>query len=249
MKYVRTVAVAAAVTVGAIGAQAGPVLGQGSWEATLLPRDINGDGQVDAFYDTVLNVTWLADWNSTTQRSWFNALAWAADLDVFGVTGWRLPKVTDVDNDGCSIRSDAGGTDCGQNVITNNGSEMAHLWYVTLGNKAGCTPGDTVCATPQPGWGLSNTAQFIDLTGTNYWSGTEDVTDLTSAWSFYTYGGDQITDWKTNKIRAVAVRDGDIVSSVVPEPSVLSLTLIALVGLAFAGRRRYVKTLTPTSRE
>jgi hypothetical protein len=44
-------------------ALAAGVPGQGTWETTLQSRDINHDGTVDAFCDTVLNVTWLANAN------------------------------------------------------------------------------------------------------------------------------------------------------------------------------------------
>ena len=85
-------------------AQAAPVSGQGTWETTLQARDINGDGVVDAFYDTALNVTWLADANAAAgtiydssvfstatdgQMTWLDAKAWAANLSVYGLTGWR----------------------------------------------------------------------------------------------------------------------------------------------------------------
>ena len=44
-------------------AQALPVLGQGTWETTLQARDLNGDSVTDAYYDTSLNITWLANAN------------------------------------------------------------------------------------------------------------------------------------------------------------------------------------------
>jgi hypothetical protein len=40
------------------------VPGQGTWQTTLQARDLDGDGQIDAFYDTVLNITWLRDANA-----------------------------------------------------------------------------------------------------------------------------------------------------------------------------------------
>ena len=45
-------------------AHAVPVPGQGTWETTLQARDIDGDGTVDAWYDTALDLTWLADANA-----------------------------------------------------------------------------------------------------------------------------------------------------------------------------------------
>lgn len=43
---------------------AGPIPGQGTWESTLQARDLTGDNVADAFYDSVLNITWLADANA-----------------------------------------------------------------------------------------------------------------------------------------------------------------------------------------
>ncbi len=59
----------------ASAAQAAPVSGQGTWETTPQGRDINGNpvpllvsgapnpAMVFA-YDTVLDLTWLANWNT-----------------------------------------------------------------------------------------------------------------------------------------------------------------------------------------
>ena len=38
------------------------VPGQGTWETTHRARGINRDGVVDAYYDTALNINWLATW-------------------------------------------------------------------------------------------------------------------------------------------------------------------------------------------
>ena len=58
-------------------AQAAAVPGQGTWETTLKARDINGDHVIDAYYDTALNITWLANWNANGRRVWDDANAWA----------------------------------------------------------------------------------------------------------------------------------------------------------------------------
>ncbi len=113
-------------------AHAGPVPGQGTWQSTLQPRDISVDGTVDAFYDTVLNVSWLADgsvvavsvhdskeiYSTATDglMNWPDAQAWAASLNVFGTTGWRLPSMIDTRERGCEFSYS--GTDCGYNVQT-----------------------------------------------------------------------------------------------------------------------------------
>lgn len=93
---------AAAVLLPLGTSQAAGVSGQGTWETTLLPRDINGDGRVDAFCDTVLNMSRRADANSGAGSVYdgvigssptdgmmtrADANAWAANLDVYGATG------------------------------------------------------------------------------------------------------------------------------------------------------------------
>lgn len=103
--------------------------------------------------------------------TWDAAMTWANTLVVGGVGGWRLPKVVDTGAPGCDL-SYAGATDCGYNVQTAS-SEMAHLYYETLGNLAYCWPGDTTCAAgPQTGWGLTNTAGFRNVQSGGYWSDT-----------------------------------------------------------------------------
>jgi len=51
----------------------------------LFPRDINGDGTVDAWYDTSTNLTWLA---SAQELTYAEGVSYIAGLDVYGVTGW-----------------------------------------------------------------------------------------------------------------------------------------------------------------
>ncbi len=184
---------AALALLASASAFAAGVPGQGTWETTLQPRDINSDGTVDAFYDTVLKVTWLADANAgagsiydstgyTTatdgRMTWTDAKAWAASLNVHGTTGWRLPTMVDTGAPGCDFGFS--GTDCGYNVQTISAdgqtvySEMAHLYHVTLGNRAGCdTTGDCSAgnASTAPNYMLSNTGSFRNLQASVYWSG------------------------------------------------------------------------------
>ena len=213
-------------------AHAGPVAGQGTWQSTLQPRDINGDGTVDAFYDTVLKVTWLADANAGAgstfdngffsptdgEMTWANAKAWAANLNVFGTTGWRLPTMIDTGAPGCDAAYS--GTDCGYNVQTISAdgqtvySELAHLYHVTLGNRAGCdTAGDCSLgnASRAPDYMLSNTGGFRNWQAWGYWSGVAYAPDPTSgAWYFYTLDGYQLNRSQSSELYALAVRPGDV---------------------------------------
>jgi hypothetical protein len=163
----------AAATAGAGLVHAVGVLGQGTWETTLLPRDLDGNlaNGPEAFYDTALNITWLRNANVNGLMTWTSANTWANTLVVGGVGGWRLPTMVDTGAPGCDF-SHAGGTDCGYNAQTAS-SELAHLYYVTLGNLAYCPPGDAACAGgPQLGWGLTNTGGFQDLRSSAKWFGT-----------------------------------------------------------------------------
>lgn len=103
----------------------------------------------------MLDLTWLADWGAGWAMVRDDAVAWAAGLDLFGITGWQLPA-SDTEVDGCDYR-----TGCG--------SALAHLFYVTLGNL-GSTDAD---GNPRGGdagldWGLVNTAGFADMQADGY---------------------------------------------------------------------------------
>ena len=83
----------------------------GSAHASLI---VHNDGMV---YDTDLNITWYTNPNYET-HVYGDYAAWAAGLNVGGVTGWRLPTTP--------------GTTTGI-TITNEG-EMGHLFYDELKN-------------------------------------------------------------------------------------------------------------------
>jgi len=234
-----SLALAALLPVGA--AHATGVSGQGTWETTLLPRDINGDGAVDAFYDTVLDVSWLADGAVIGVTTGGEASAWAANLDVHGITGWRLPTMIDTGAPGCD-HSFAGGTDCGFNpqTISQDGqtvfSEMAHLGFVSLGNKAYCLPGDSECMAPQPDWGLTNTGGFRNLYGTAYWLGLAfEPYPVDMVWTFDTQYGYQNGFPQEWEGLSIAVHAGDVAA--VPEPQTSALLLLGVAGVLATVRR------------
>lgn len=225
------------------GLEAAPVSGQGTWETTLQARDLDGDGAPDAFYDTALDITWLAD--ASAAGSLLSAQAardWASALSVGGVGGWRLPTAVDLDAPGCNF-SFGGGTDCGYNTVV-AGSEMAHMFYVTLGNQSIFLPNPVRDAPPvgNPKGGLINTGNFANLQEYGYWTGTERAgvepdplhsNDYISFWFNSGFQSFSITS-RGFQMGAWAVRDGDI--RAVPEPSTLALAAIAL-GWLFARRR------------
>ena len=224
--------VVAVVTLAAGAAQAVGVPGRGTWETTLQPRDLNGDSVADAFYDTALSITWLRNGNVNQDMNWSNANAWASNLVVGGIGGWRLPTMVDTGMPGCDP-SNAGGTDCGFNVQTDS-SELAHLYYVTLGNLAECTPGDEACTVKQAGFGRVNTGDFQNLVGCCYWTGVVHVNSANQVqvWMFNNDVGSQGLILAKGKAYAIAVHSGDVAA--VPEPQTHALLLLGL-GTAGAG--------------
>lgn len=235
VRYALALIAGVVVTSAAHGAA---VTGQGTWETTLQARDMNGDNIADAYFDSALNITWLANWNTSGLMNWSTAIGWAAALNVHGVTGWRLPGITDIGNDGCNF-SYAGGTDCGYNVDT-SGAELAHMYHVTLGNLAYCPPGGATCAAaPQAGFGLTNTAAFVNMQSFVYWYGPEYAPNTAGfGWEFLTDVGSQNVVGKGAILYAVAVHDGDVGAAPIPEPAPLALLSLALAGLGFSKRKK-----------
>jgi len=201
-----------------IFAHAGGVSGQGTWETTLQGRDLDGDfATAEAYYDRVLNITWLADANNSgIKMDWTTANSWAAGLDPYssGITGWRLPTVMDTGAPGCDGTN--AGTDCGYNVQTTSGSppypavtvysEMASMFHDTLGNKSYLDPSGVY----QPDYGLTNTGPFDNIQADAYWSGTEFGIYPDTALNFYFSGGFQIDTNKSYTYYAWAVHSGDV---------------------------------------
>lgn len=227
------------------------VSGQGTWESTLQGRDLDGVlSTIEAYYDTELRITWLADANraKTTgydddgRMAWQDAMDWVSSLSVGGVTGWRLPTMIDSGALGCNL-SYAGGTDCGSNVLTKSGStiysEMAHLYVKTLGNASFCVAGDALCqARPTVEWGLTNTGGFQNLFSTYYWTGVAyGPASVDYAWFYGTNGGVQYVNSKFDEFYAWAVHPGDIGTPVVPEPGIWALSLLGAALMPLAVRR------------
>lgn len=234
------------------------VLGAVSAQAALQARDLDGDTVTDAYYDTVLNITWLRDWNagagssfdnglSTTdgRMTWANANAWAQNLSFGGYTDWRLPTLTPVNGTGFQTSlSNNGSTDLGY-AKTGTGwgtaSEMGHLYYVTLANEGLCTPNDASPASCslQPGFNATpDSAPFVNMQSDVYWSGLEYLSSTSgAAWHFYTVHGSQGANSKNGEVYAVAVRPGDVAAAI-PEPHALALALLALGAAGVVRRQR-----------
>lgn len=150
--------------------------------AELRARSLDGSGvSADAYYDTALGVTWLADAgyartslaSGDGRLSFEQAQDWAGSLSLGGVIGWRLPLVANR-SAACLPDSVASGL-CGYNVGTAD-NELAHLYYVDLGLHAPVVPG----GGPDPDYHIlsggelrsaQGTATFHNVVPGFYWTG------------------------------------------------------------------------------
>jgi len=256
----QTAAIQLAVCVAAVsgaGANATVVHGQGTWETTLEARDLNHDGTTDAYYDTVLNISWLADFSypmthlgAGSGLIWQGAMDAAARLNVLGVTGWRLPTLSPINGTSFQYgRTNNGSTDIGTawtDLGWGKNSELGHLFYVTLGNRGFFIPDDSSPAIfngPQPGWTPDpNSGPFQNVVATGYWTDTKlrSAPDVSMMFNWST--GYQSDDSSEHRLWSAFVRDGDV--ALVPEPTTTSLLLVGLCGLLAALRGRARRAFT-----
>ncbi len=180
--------------------------------ATLIDR---GNGLL---YDTVLNVTWLQDANyaktsgyaatgvdlATGTMTWAAANTWAAQLNVGGLSDWRLATNTPVNGTSFNTNfSFNGTTDVGYN-ITSPKSELAYMYNVNLGLKDyvsatnvsqastfGVFGNGTFNGVNQNSFGQANVDPVNNLQAYAYWSGAEYSPGSGNAWLFATYYGSQ----------------------------------------------------------
>ena len=221
------------------------LLACGSADAALLSR---AGGQ--AYYDDVLNITWLsnanladtndfgvAGINANGSMNWNTAQSWIGAMNTanyLGTSTWRLPTVIDTGTSGCNDAYT--GTDCGYNVDLSTG-EMAHMFYSTLGNVGYY---NTSGVGPQAGWGLTNDGPFSNLQPYyNYWSGTTYAPNSSGAWLFNFGYGRQGDASKASAVYAWAVSPGD---ALVPVPGAVWMfgSALGVMGLV----RRKMQTGT-----
>ncbi len=267
------------------------LLGAGAADARLLGRLPSTPGGTDyqAFYDDVLDVTWLGNANLASVNTFglptgvdlgmhpddvYNAtipnfstpdptdtltiptaygnvigtngsLTWGAALHLLdamnasnggtgylGFNDWRLPTMVDTGAPGCDYTiSD---TDCGYNVQTGDAqtgvfSEMASLWYDTLGNLGRYDRVDPI--NTQPGFGFSNTGPFTNFPVINndvlYWTDLVDAenSNQRNAWYFDVTDGLQRSNDKDRPYYAFILRSGDVGAGLtaVPVPAAVWL--------------------------
>ena len=165
--------------------------------------------------------------------------------NYLGINNWRLPTLDPINGSAfnTSITND-GSTDRGKNIsrpgTTNGGStgsEMAHLFYNTLGNVSdfdttgtfddGCT-GTNSC--------LTNPGLFTNLISDIYGTGLEFAGMTEFTWMLDFSNGDQDRFDEQSTFFFFAVHPGDV--SAVPIPGAVWLMGSALMGLLGIGRRK-----------
>ncbi len=174
--------------------------------AELVGRNLDGtSGSAEAYYDTDLDITWLAHFNVAGRAmKWNEAMTFASGFELGGYSNWRMPKTFAAGWDGTCNYASGGTSICGY-LPPENSSELIHLYNVTLGN----------IGLPTDGWGLKNTGPFLNLpVGTGvFWSETQS--NASNAWVVGMQVGDQGPNSKTSYNNYVAlVHTGDIGSLV-----------------------------------
>ena len=209
-------------------------------QAALINR---GGGMI---YDTTQNITWLADMNyvktsgydSDGLLTWAQAGTWADNLVYGGFRGWRLPTLNAFDTS-CSDNISPGGGFPQQYFGYNcTGGELSHLFVTDLGNKAGQSVLNPTGDTAEQ---IANLALFSNVQSYAYWSGTAYAPNPVVPLYFYTDIGYQSFNDQVDQLYALAVRDGDVPDSTVPEPGTALLVVAALAGLGVRRRRRAVR--------
>ena len=205
--------------VGALGAMLSTVITVSAHAALIgvLPATPGGT-DYQAYYDTQLDISWTADANIniTGSHTWANQVAWAAGLDIDGVTGWRLPSM-DVNGDDTIISCTIDQAACKDN-------EYGHLFNYGAGTVFGS---GITSSSPSP---------FNNVQANNYWSGTESASNPANAWDFSFINGFHDMHNEGVSLFSWAVHSGNV--SAVPVPAAVWLFGSGLLGLIGVARRK-----------
>jgi hypothetical protein len=178
--------------------------------------------------------------------TWQKANEWIGAVNTanyLGANQWRMPNAIDTGLPGCTSFAN-GGTDCGYNTDPSAG-ELAHLFFVTLGNSSAVatdgTPTGCGGSSAAPDYCFTNTGPFQNLPPSlyaYYWYGTTYAPEPVNAWTFFFGAGYQAGDDKTDSCcyYVWAVHDGDPLNAV-PIPAAVWLFGGALGALGVVRRR------------
>lgn len=215
-------------------------------------------------YDDVLNITWLQDANYAKTSgydadglmTWAVAKAWADGLTYYdsvrsvNYDDWRLPTAKPINGTAFNFTYSAqGNRDIGYNISApgtiyagSTANEMAYLYYQDLHNPGRYNTTGTLsgCYISASNTCLDNTGPFVNLMAFAYWTDKEYTPNTTRALYFGTLDGSQDSYGKTsgNGLYALAVRDGDVSVSPVPEAEAYALMLVGLGLVGWIARRR-----------
>jgi len=238
-----------------------------SANAGLIERTItdNTFGTVQAYYDDILDLTWLKDANfaktsgyaatgvnADGKMTWSAANTWAGQLSLGAFADWRLTSLQPQDAQaGFDYNwSYDGSSDRGYN-ITSPMNEMAYMFNVNLGLGGYCDAATSTASTCGNAGGsqwhntawdsvidtanLGNNIAIDNLMSYVYWSDTEYAPYTDLAWAFGTNGGYQGNYDKDNSFYGWAVRSGDVGAPLPPTTSVPEPTTLAIFGLGLLG--------------
>jgi hypothetical protein len=170
-----------------------------------------------AVYDTALNISWLANANLATTKtfgitginpdgsmSYTTAQSWVAAMkaaNYLGSNQWSLPT-TGAPDSSCSqgTAAQAFGYNC-------TGSMMGHLFNQQLGG----VPGSTIQLAHNASYSL-----FYNFQPYLYWSDTKYPPAMNAAWSFSFGNGFQGTDVYANDLYAMVFTPGELFGGVIP---------------------------------
>ncbi len=172
-----------------------------------------GGTNYQAYYDTVLNITWDANANRGAYN-WNAGTAWAANFTLGGITGWRLPSM-DKNGDRVVLACTTANA-----VAWAADNEFGYLWAIN-----GITT-----TSPGPFSG-------VPTVGYSYWASSAYSGDRYSNIRLDT--GGQHGSTVDRNLRVWAVKDGDVfASTVVPIPAAIWLFGSGLLGLIGMAKRK-----------
>jgi hypothetical protein len=183
-------------------------------------NDLINNG-TNLIYDADLGITWYNP--NVGSMTWTQAISWIESLNdptlpLGGVMGWRLPFIV----------NGVGGNPISTLDIAF--SEMEHL-YLELGNLAGGS--------------LTNTGPFSYLEPFNYWSSADDTRAPTLRAFAFDFGsgkhgyGNKISG---TSFAVLAVHSGNVGATQIPEPGVIFLFALGLVGIVVM-RKKIIESL------